>query len=219
MNEKYKQKVEQLISLNEYQVELEAKNYKAALKQRVVIALNSGETVFSLPLFLTDYYTLDDKRVYSKDKVEQKKNELATLPDGRTLPPREFHINLIEDYQAEWERSQALLLENYRTTSEPKREDFDDGETYAVAMERFVAREGALRIREREDRNKMLDLMRFFTPGRAVQFEGNDGMFVGYKIKDTGTRFKYSLGSVEFIFVSYLNILLYILKQVLIMKC
>jgi hypothetical protein len=200
MNEKYTEKINQLKATNEYQLELEAKNYKAALKQRVVIALNSGDTVFSLPLFITDYYTLDDKRVWSKDRVQQKMTELATLTDGRTLPPREFHINLIEDYQAEWERSQALLLENYRTTSEPKREDFDDGETYAVAMERFVAREGALRIREREDRNKMLDLMRFFTPGRAVQFEGNDGMFIGYKIKDTGTRFKYSLGSVEFIF-------------------
>jgi hypothetical protein len=200
MNEKYKQKVEQLISLNEYQVELEAKNYKAALKQRVVIALNSGDTVFSLPLFLTDYYTIDDKRVYSKDKVEQKMNELATLPDGRSLPPREFHANLIDDYIAEWDRSQALLMENYRTTSEPKREDFDDGETYAVAMDRYVAREGALWIREREDRNKMLTFMNFFKPGRAVQFEGNNGMFVGYKIKDTGTRFKYSLGSVEFIF-------------------
>ena len=200
MNEKYKQKILQLKTLNEYQVELEAKNYKAALKQRVVIALNSGDTVFSLPLFISDYYTLDDKRVYSKDKVEQKMNELATLPDGRTLPPREFHVNLIEDYLAEWERSQALLLENYRATSEPKREDFDDGETYAIAMERFVAREGALRIREREDKNKMIDFMRFFTPGKAVQFEGNNGMFVGYKIKDTGTRFKYSLGSVEFIF-------------------
>jgi hypothetical protein len=200
MNEKYVEKITQLKATNEYQLELQAKNYKAALKQRVVIALNSGDTVFSLPLFITDYYTLDDKRVLSKDKVQQKITELATMTDGVTLPPREFHINLIEDYQAEWERSQALLLENYRTTSEPKREDFDDGETYAVAMERFVAREGALRIREREDRNKMLDFMRFYVPGKPVQYEGNDGMFVGYRIKDTGTRFKYSLGSVEFIF-------------------
>ena len=200
MNEKYLEKITQLKATNEYQLELQAKNYKAALKQRVVIALNSGDTVFSLPLFITDYYTLDDKRVLSKDKVQQKITELATMTDGVTLPPREFHINLIEDYQAEWERSQALLLENYRTTSEPKREDFDDGETYAVAMERFVAREGALRIREREDRNKMLDFMRFYVPGKPVQYEGNDGMFVGYRIKDTGTRFKYSLGSVEFIF-------------------
>ena len=200
MNEKYVEKITQLKATNEYQLELQAKNYKAALKQRVVIALNSGDTVFSLPLFITDYYTLDDKRVLSKDKVQQKITELATMTDGVTLPPREFHINLIEDYQAEWERSQALLLENYRTTSEPKREDFDDGETYAVAMERFVAREGALRIREREDRNKMLDFMRFFVPGKPVEYEGNDGMFVGYRIKDTGTRFKYSLGSVEFIF-------------------
>jgi hypothetical protein len=200
MNEKYIDKVTQLIALNEYQVELQAKNYKAALKQRVVIALNSGDTVFSLPLFLTDYYTLDDKRVWSKDRVQQKVTELATLPDGRTLTPREFHISLIEDYQAEWQISQDILLENYREMSEPKREDYDDGETYMIAMERFIAREGALRIREREDRNKMLDLMRFFNPERPVQFEGNDGMFVGYKIKDTGSRFKYSLGSVEFIF-------------------
>jgi hypothetical protein len=200
MNEKYTEKINQLKATNEYQLELEAKNYKAALKQRVVIALNSGDTVFSLPLFITDYYTLDDKRVWSKDRVQQKMTELATLTDGRSLAPREFHVNLIEDYQAEWQRSQALLLENYRSTSEPKREDYDDGETYAVAMERYVAREGALMVREREDRNKMLDLLRFFTPGRAVQYEGNDGMFVGYKIKDTGTRFKYSLGSVEFIF-------------------
>jgi hypothetical protein len=200
MNEKYTDKINQLKATNEYQLELEAKNYKAALKQRVVIALNSGDTVFSLPLFISDYYTLDDKRVWSKDRVQQKVTELSTLPDGRTLPPREFHISLIEDYQAEWERSQAILLENYRTTSEPKREDFDDGETYMVAMERFVAREGALRIREREDKNKMLDLMRFFIPNKPVQFEGNDGIFVGYKIKDTGSRFKYSNGSIEFIF-------------------
>jgi len=200
MNEKYTDKINQLKATNEYQLELEAKNYKAALKQRVVIALNSGDTVFSLPLFISDYYTLDDKRVWSKDRVQQKVTELSTLPDGRTLTPREFHISLIEDYQAEWERSQAILLENYRTTSEPKREDFDDGETYMVAMERFVAREGALRIREREDKNKMLDLMRFFIPNKPVQFEGNDGIFVGYKIKDTGSRFKYSNGSIEFIF-------------------
>jgi len=200
MNEKYTDKINQLKATNEYQLELEAKNYKAALKQRVVIGLNSGDTVFSLPLFITDYYTLDDKRVWSKDRVQQKVTELATLPDGRTLTPREFHIALIEDYQEEWQRSQAILLENYRATSEPKREDFDDGDTYAVAMERFMAREGALRIREREDKNKMLDLMRFFTPNKAVQFEGNDGIFVGYKIKDTGSRFKYSNGSIEFLF-------------------
>jgi hypothetical protein len=53
MNEKYVEKITQLKATNEYQLELQAKNYKAALKQRVVIALNSGDTVFSLPLFIS----------------------------------------------------------------------------------------------------------------------------------------------------------------------
>jgi hypothetical protein len=200
MNRRYIEKIIQLKARDEYQVELEAKNYKAALKQRVVIALNSGDTVFSLPLFITDYYTLDDKKVLSKDKVQQKVTELATLPDGRALSPREFHINLIEDYQIEWQKSLNILLENYTNSNQPKREDFEDDERYDIAVQRFVAREAALRIRERDDKNKMLDLMRFFKPNRPVQYDNIDGVFVGYKIKDTGSRFKYSNGSIEFIF-------------------
>jgi hypothetical protein len=109
MNEKYIQKKNQLIAQGEYQEELQAQNYKASLKQRVVIQLNSGSTVFSLPLFLADYYTLESKRAWSKDRITQKANELAVW-EGQSLTPAEFYTKFVEDYIKESTKAQELSM-------------------------------------------------------------------------------------------------------------
>lgn len=199
MNEKYIQKVTQLKATDEYQIELGTKNYKAALKQRVVVQLNSGTTVFSLPLFISDYYTLDDKRILSKDKVLQKANELSVTPSGRALPMNQFHIELIENYTKEFSKSKEMLMEAFRQGI-PERSRFATDEDFKLAIDRFGGRENKLSRDQDEARNRMIDLMRFFKPMKPVVYLGNYGVFVGYKVKDTGSRFKYSDGSIDFIF-------------------
>ena len=217
MNEKYIQEIEKLKALNEYQLELEAKNYKASLKQRVVIQLNSGSTIFSMPLFLSDYYTLEDNRAWSKEKVFEKNSELTTIyyndrdefsyqnkgdifPIKRNLSNQDFHIFLIRDYRSEFAKYTNILVSEFNTLFEPKREDYADGETYQLDLEVFQRKRFALTWNQDTQRAKMLDLLSYYYPMREVSFEGVLGYFVGYKILDKGTKFKYSEGSIEFIF-------------------
>jgi hypothetical protein len=199
MNEKYIQKKAQLIALGEYQEELEAQNYKAALKQRVVVQLNSGTTVFSLPLFLADYFTLESKRALSKDRLEQEINKLAVW-QGQAMTPNEFYSKFVADYLAESAKSQNALREQLELATRPNELDYEDADKFERAMFMFEARKNARLLTQREEQNTMKNYLAFFKPRTFVSYEGNVGMFIGYKIKDTGTKFKYTFGNVEFVF-------------------
>lgn len=199
MNEKYIQKKNQLLAQGEYQEELEAQNYKAALKQRVVVQLNSGSTVFSLPLFLTDYYTLESKRAWSKDRVMQKAAELAVWK-GQAMKPDEFYANFVEDYINESKKAQDLLIEELDKLTRPDEKDFENTDAYDRAMFMYQARKNGRLQAQRDVIARMKEMLSFFKPFKPVMYEGNAGMFIGYKIKDTGTKFKYTDGSIEFMF-------------------
>ena len=203
MNEKYIQKKNQLIAQGEYQEELQAQNYKASLKQRVVIQLNSGSTVFSLPLFLSDYYTLESKRAWSKDRVTQKANELAVW-EGQNLTPLEFYTKFVEDYIKESTKAQDLLREDLNNMTSPNPDDYPKTEEgkdkYDRAVFMFEARKSAKLQTQREAIANTKAFLSFFKPFTKVYYEGNLGMFIGYKIKQTGTKFKYTDGNIEFIF-------------------
>jgi hypothetical protein len=198
MNIKYIEAVSKLKALGEYQLELEAKNYKASLKQRVVVSLFGGDTIFSLPLFLTDFYTLEDNRALSKERVFEKADELASK-SGQSLTPKEFYINLIQDFDIEFKKAKKEILDNFYQF-QPKRDEFVTDDEFDTAITRFEARRYALEKGQDDSRARMLDLMRFFKPMTPVTFDGHSGYFIGYRIKDKKTRFKYSEGSVEFVF-------------------
>lgn len=203
MNIKYIQKKAQLIVLNEFQEELEPQNYKASLKQRVVIQLNSGTTVFSLPLFLADYYTFENKPPLSRDKMMQKANELA-IWEGQSLTPLEFYNNLVDDFYAESKKYMDLVKDEADKLSHPNRDDFspntDGDDAYARAMFMFNQRKSGKITKEKEDVELIKRMIAYYKPFTMVAFQGNLGYFLGYKIDSTSKRFKYSKGSIEFVF-------------------
>ena len=194
MNVRYINHIETLKATNDYQAELTAKNYKASIKQRVVIKLNSGTTTFSMPLFLEDNYVLEENRAWSKDRVQEKSRELRN-----GMPINQYHVELLEDYNQNFNQYRSAYLNTMRENN-PIRQDFSSEETYNEALrlhETKILQAGA---RLEEQKNQMKNMMQFFVPERPVVFEGNYGKFIGYKIKDTSSRFKYSHGSVEFMF-------------------
>jgi len=203
MNEKYIQKKNVLIAQGEYQEELQAQNYKASLKQRAVIQLNSGSTVFSLPLFLADYYTLESKRAWSKDRVTQKANELAVW-EGQSVTPVEFYSNFIEDYLKESKNYQELLKKDLDETLSPIELDYPDTpegkDKFDRAMFMYDARKAARLQKQKDELTTTKQFLSYFKPFTKVLYEGNLGMFIGYKIKKTETKFKYTDGTIEFIF-------------------
>mgnify|MGYP003350942918 CR=1 FL=1 len=52
--------------------------------------------LFSSSLFLSDYFTLNDRAAWSRDRVLQKIAEIAGGQD-----PKERHIKLVEDFERE----------------------------------------------------------------------------------------------------------------------
>ena len=204
MNIKYIQKKAQLIAQNEFQEELEKQDYKASLKQRVVIQLNSGSTVFSLPLFLSDYYTLDSKRPLSKDKMLEMANSLAVW-DGQPLQPMEAYSKFLEDYLEESKKYKDFIKEEAENLAHPTRDDFakdqDGQDAYDRAMYMFEAKKNAKITRESEDIELIKRMIIFFKPFTKVIYGwGGLGMFLGYKIQSTSKRFKYTKGSIQFVF-------------------
>jgi hypothetical protein len=200
MNLKYAEYIATKIILGEYQLELKAKDYKASLKQSVPIQLNSGTTVFSLPMFLTDYYTLETRKPWKLDKVLEKVNELCTLPDGRTLKPQQFHEYFKAEYDSSFDTSLAEKMADFATLYKPDRVDFTSDEDFDIEMDRYNMRRFSEETREKETKRKMLDYIRHFSPLTPVYYEGCLGYFVGYKILDTKTKFKYTPGNIEFVF-------------------
>ena len=203
MNEKYIQKKAQLIAQNEFQEELQAQDYKASLKQRVVIQLNSGTTVFSLPLFLADYYTLESKKPLSRDRMLEKANELAVW-DGQSVTPMQFWENMVKDFYAESGKYMDLVRQEANNLSHPDRADYPndkDGEdAYDRAMFGFEARKNAKIQREQDDLELIKSMLAYYKPMTKVTFDRNLGVFLGYKLSSSSKKFKYTKGSIQFVF-------------------
>jgi len=212
MNEKYIARVTQLKLTNEYQLELTTKPYKAALKQQILLQLNSGKSVFSYPMFLADYYTLDDRKPYSRDKVYQKANELAAKfsVGDRILSPEEVQIEFLDDYRTQYEVFENQIIQELIETKTPQRQDFGDrmlpdGTTisaedlYNSAVTEFNRFINLKRVTLDNRRKEMIDLIRYFKPYKPIYYRGIVGMFIGYEIKSKA-QFKYTDGSVSFVF-------------------
>jgi len=202
MNQKYIQKKAALIAEDDYQEELQTQNYKASLKERVVVQLNSGSTVFSLPLFYAYYYTLESKRPLSKDKREQRAKELSVW-DGQPVEPTEFYSKFFKDYLAESKKMDEAF-EKQMDSHAPNRDDFDktkEGQDkYDTAYKMFLTHKKE-RIDEHKAKNDIVKgLILFFKPYTKVTYKGNLGIFLGYKIKKSDTKFKYTAGNIEFVF-------------------
>jgi len=200
MNVKYAEYIATKKILGEYQLELEAKDYKASIKQSVPIQLNSGSTVFSLPMFLTDYFTLETRKPWKKDKVLEKVNELCTLPDGKVLKPQQFHEYFKNEYDTSFDMSLAQKMAEFEKLYKPDRVDFATDEDFDIEMDRYNMKRFGEETREKETKKKMLDYIRHFSPLSPVYYEGCLGYFVGYKVLDTKTKFKYTPGNIEFTF-------------------
>jgi hypothetical protein len=202
MNQKYIQNKIALIAEDNYQEELETQRYKASLKERVVIQLNSGSTVFSLPLFYAYYYTLESKRPLSKDKRDQKANELAVW-DKQPMKPVEFYDKFINDYLSESKKA-TQAFEKELDDAAPLRKEFpknkEGQEKYNKAYQNFLTHRKERLDRQNDVNTNMYSLLLFFKPYTKVTYKGNIGMFIGYKIKKSDTKFKYSAGNIEFVF-------------------
>lgn len=198
MNEKYLQKKENLLAKGEYQEELTTLNYKASLKQRVVIQLNSGSTVFSLPLFLADYYTLQSKRPLSRQQMQRKMNDLAVW-QGQKVTPDEFYSLFVADFLRESNNYLRLIEEDFEA-KRPMRSSFEDDaegqQKYEDSILAFELKKTNKLSTERELLREAKELISVFKPDTNVVY----GKFIGYKIKETGTKFKYTRGNIEFIF-------------------
>ena len=194
MNSKYISYVENLKATGDFQLELTARDYKAALKQSVVIQMNSGTSIFSLPLFLSDYYTINDKKIWSKDKVTEKINELAL---GRN--PLEYHRELIMEYRNSIDAENANIISSFRTNNMPKRDEYESDEDFETANIKYEGKLATLSNSLLFQKRQMTDLLLYFKPDMAVKYQGNYGKFLGYKIKSEGS-YKFEKGSVEFHF-------------------
>ena len=199
MNQAYKEKVELLKSMGEYQLELETKNYKASLRERVVVKLNSGSSVFSSPLFLADYYTLDDKVMYSKDKVESKANALSVNAQGDNIPFDEFHANLIASIDEERTAVLAGFDEDYEKRK-PVLKDYPSEESFDKAYGLWTTKKEDSYVKINSEYEILLSYILALTPMKAVSYCGVLGRFIGYKIKETNTKRKYTLSHIEFYF-------------------
>lgn len=199
MNSLYIEKKAELISNNEFQEELRAVNYKASIKQRVVRQLNGGSTIFSLPLFLTDYYTLETNKPFTLERTNQIMNDLAKI-DGRQVTPEEHWRYIIDDFR----NNQTTFLNNfsdeYTLNNRPKREDFDNDADYDAQVLVFQVRLDAQLRTKRENQNILLDLIIRNKPDMPVSSLGIPGKFVGYRLTSKSRKFKYTEGSVEFIY-------------------
>ena len=200
MNEKYADFINTKKALNEYQLELEAKPYKAAIKQSVPIELNSGTTIFSLPLFMTDYYTLETRKPLKKDKVIEKSNELCTLENGKTLKPKEYQEYLKMDFQNKFKDFLYQHMLDYEALYKPIEADYPNKDDYAAEMAIYYSRYASEERVQKEVSNNTLDYIRYFAPMTPVYYMGCYGYFVGYKLLDRKTKFQYTPGNVEFVF-------------------
>jgi len=199
MNSAYKEKVELLKSMGEYQLELETKNYKASLRERVVVKLNSGSSVFSSPLFLSDYYTLDDKVMYSKDKVESKAASLSVNEQGDNIPFDDFCANLISNIDDERTIALAGFDAEYEKRK-PIETEYADEESYLKALGKWQDKKEISETKLSNEYSQLLNLLLFYKPMQPVNFMGILGRFIGIKIKETNTKRKYTLSHIEFYF-------------------
>lgn len=200
MNEKYADFINTKKALNEYQLELEAKPYKASIKQSVPIELNSGTTIFSLPLFLSDYYTLETRKPLKKDKVVEKSNELCTIESGKTLKPKEYQEYLKMDFQKKFQDFLYQHMLDFEALYKPIETDFPNKEDFQIEMDKYYFRYANEERVQKEISNKTLDYIRYFAPMTPVYYMGCYGYFVGYKILDRKTKFQYTPGNIEFVF-------------------
>lgn len=202
MNTLYAVEKANLVALGEWQEELRAKNYKASLKERIVRQLNSGDTIFSMPLFEADYYTLDDFIPKSKDWVEKKMKELAVW-DGVNLTPKEYWEKLNQDFDDELGNFAVNYLDIV-SGKKPNPIDFATAQDYDDAVDRFNFMVNAQLGAATSNMRHLQSLIEFFKPGRAVAMEGTDGMlygrFVGFRVHKSQTKFKYSASNIDFIF-------------------
>jgi len=250
----YKNYVRELKQKGEYQLELIAREYKASLRQSTLIQENAGTSVFSSSLFLSDYFTLNDRFIWSRDRVWQKIADIAKKQD-----PKENHLKLIADFERESKINMALERKIYEDLNNPIKQkilsdlDKDSGDIEIITKKQIgdkILRYGdkfkvvkpnhtsygetfifsgfgnlneILVIDENADYNspeytrfntdlakyandqqsdndKYLRMIKYFTPGKPIMFDGNVGIFLGVILKDAKGGYKYAPALVDFMF-------------------
>jgi hypothetical protein len=223
MNELYGVEKANLIARDEYEEELRAKNYKASLKQRVVRQLNNGSSIFSLPLFIADYYTIDNFVALTKEQVDRKITEYCVW-NGQQVSEREFHSLLMQDFENQAQLGIDIVEtrnQQYLAELALNRDSFATEDDYNRALEENINRnEQKLQIFT-EQIESLRWIYDFFIPRRPVVYnyigEGRLlGVFIGYKFtyplnSMDNSIFRYSNGSVklQFAFLSSIPTLSY----------
>lgn len=202
MNQIYIDYVAMLKTTDSFHLELSAKNYKAALKERVVVSIGSGSSVFSMPMFLADYYTLETKKAWTKEMVQKKMNALSIDEDGTPVPVKDFYDNLIKDILDSM-RLQLSNEEAYLDSKIPVISDYDTfanpQDEYDKDMVKWATNRNQKIVSLKANIQQMKEFVVYFKPDIPVFYNGNLGKFVGYK-NTKGYKYKYSAGSLEFIF-------------------
>jgi hypothetical protein len=203
MNQLYGEYKARLIAKGLYQEELVIKNYKAQLKQRVVRQVNSGESIFSLPLFLTDYYTLDTFVPLSLDQLERKSRELAVW-QGQRVDPQIMWQNMITEADAA-SRTYRASLERIYAVNAPQRDFYATEELYNDAYERWDRARMNRVNKDMENLESLLSFMDFMPPQKAILDETVayglvPGRFLGYKFRNADAEVKYAPQNMSFVF-------------------
>lgn len=261
----YKNYVRDLIQKGEYQLELIAREYKAVLRQSTLVQENAGTSVFSSSLFLSDYFTLNDRQVWSRDRVRQKIAEIAGGQD-----PQDRHIKLVADFERESKIEAAAerkVFEQYRNPVKTQKiHDIDINnpndieiigqKTDILNLSEIYVKSASLNLGDkfkiikpnhqrtnytyvyvgmdpqtssilvideneqvdaaqerkyRDDLDKFvsgmqesnaayLKMLKYFTPGKPIIYNGNVGMFLGVVLKDPKGRYKYAPALMDFMF-------------------
>ena len=207
MQKLYINYVTDLKQKGEYQLELIARDYKATLRQQSVIQENAGTSTFSSSLFKSDYFTLNDRKIWSRDRVRQKMSELANNPSvpsssgASKRDPKDFHIDLVKDFEYEAKIELFSNRKVYEQYNEPKRENFPTDNDFDTAWVTYN-KNLAIYVNGMEATNKFyLNIIKYFTPEKPIIYNGNPGQFVGFNLKNPMGRYKYSPSFVEFVFV------------------
>lgn len=203
MQRLYEDEKRNLIQRGEYQEELKPKNYKAKLRQRVVKEVNAGNSIFSLPLFLSDYYTIDDFIPWDKNKWETKKRELAKWDGKDAMEPREFHIKLLDEFQAKKDIPVQELEDRY-DLKKPDPKDYTDPDEYIAELAKWQDKKTSAVKKLEGQLDTLWRLYSFFKPGRAVAAPARStplkiGVFVGYKIEKWDRPFPFNAGNVKLV--------------------
>lgn len=224
MNTLYIKKVCELIDNDEFLLETTIDDFKASLKARAEIKFGVNTSPFNTSVFEEEYYAYVKNQPYTEEQKDSIINELC---GGEK--PHIWHRNFLTEYDKEFEQYLASVLineypipekekgqseENYQKIMadyESRKQDRISRETSQMVQIKSYLKafepNKPVRVPDGNDFKAWLGMNDDNSDTPSDKLEGSlvgschiySGLFLGYKF-DSKAKFKYSAGSIEFIF-------------------